>query len=72
MKRELLIVLEEILNDNEVRKAIENNNSINYQDYMSIKDYVSNKTEQLHLIERLKWLQVNNKIYENDLENKGE
>lgn len=72
MKGELLIVLEKILNDNEVRKAIENNNSINYQDYMSIKDYVSNKTEQLHLIERLKWLKANNKIYEDNLESKGE
>ena len=70
MKRELLIVLENILNNDNVRKAIEDS-SINYQDYMSIKDYVSNKTEQLHLIERLKWLQVNNKIYEEDLE-KGE
>lgn len=70
MKRELLMVLENILNNDNVRKAIEDS-SINYQDYMSIKDYVSNKTEQLHLIERLKWLQVNNKIYEEELE-KGE
>ena len=56
--KEILETIQKILNDNDVRKAIDKNNSINTFEMIDLREYVENKLEQIHITERLEWLKT--------------
>ena len=58
MNKKILETIEKILKDNDVRKAIDKNNSINTFEMIDLREYVENKLEQIHITERLEWLKT--------------
>lgn len=58
MNKKILETIEKILKDNNVRQAIDKNNSINTFEMIDLREYVENKLEQIHITERLEWLKT--------------